>query len=221
MEKEKQNRSKQSQVAEWLYQNTHQFSIRAINRTDSYLEHLAGKFFPPDSHDFDGKQRHLALAMDANLNYDYYWKERNRENFEPLSMDSESSLDDCYSRNSRITSSVRNSTKDFRLANGLNKYGHSSKQNRPKTTYIPEKRQTSAKIALSNARVMTAGSMRKYSHVMQVKPDNIKRPITAFPRNIFHTAPHSSLLSDTGSHSVNSGSSKRPSTTGAVNIYGL
>ncbi|KAJ3320049.1 hypothetical protein HDV06_005699 [Boothiomyces sp. JEL0866] len=223
LENAKRNESKLSHVSDWLLKNTHKFSIRALNRTDSYLEHLAGQFFPPDAHDFDGKQRQLTLAMDANINFDYYWNERNRDRFEPISMDSEYSLDDYNSRNSRLSNSVRNSHKDFRLTRGLMKYGPPErKQSRPKTTAVVEKRQTSAKIALSNARVMTAGPMRKYTHVLLEKPeDKIKRPITAFPRKIFHTAQHSALNSDGGSNSIKSGSSKRPSTTGGANLYGL
>ena len=48
----------------------------SLVRHDSYFEHLAGPFFPPDAHDFDGKQRAMVMATESNVNYDQYWKEK-------------------------------------------------------------------------------------------------------------------------------------------------
>ncbi|KAJ3268821.1 WD repeat-containing protein 87 [Terramyces sp. JEL0728] len=217
LESAKQIEIKLEHVAEWLDKNSHKYSIRALNRTDSYLEHLAGQFFPADAHDFDGRQRQLAMAMDANINYDYYWNEKNKEAI----MDSEYSFDDQNSRNSRFSNSVVNLTKDSRVSKGLSKYEYPEiKQARPRTTTVLEKRQTAAKIALSNVRVMTAGPMRNYTHAPPDKKENvIKRPITAFPRKIYYT--NQSNPSENGSNSAKSSSSKRPSTTGGANLYGL
>lgn len=61
-------------VSEWVNQTPATPPI--LNRKDSYLETLAGPFFPPDAHDFNAKQRALVMAAEANAGYDQYWKKK-------------------------------------------------------------------------------------------------------------------------------------------------
>ena len=62
-------------VSEWVNQTT-PATPPTLNRKDSYMETLAGPFFPPDAHDFNAKQRALVMAAEANAGYDQYWKKK-------------------------------------------------------------------------------------------------------------------------------------------------
>lgn len=71
--------SKQDGVTDWLEKgNPPPTPPESMNRSDSYFEHLAGPFFPPDSHDFDGKQREKVMIADSTQNRqnEQYWRDR-------------------------------------------------------------------------------------------------------------------------------------------------
>lgn len=61
-------------VSEWINQTP--ITPPSLNRNDSYLDTLAGPFFPPDAHDFNAKQQALVMAAEANAGYDQYWKKK-------------------------------------------------------------------------------------------------------------------------------------------------
>ncbi|KAJ2998130.1 WD repeat-containing protein 87 [Globomyces sp. JEL0801] len=148
-----------TQVEAWLtLTNGAKYNLTRVN---SYYEHLAGQFYPPDAHDFDAKERAKILASDAagNHHIGYYWNET-RKFTKDLLM--ERNVED----GSVIEQWTTNSNGAKRLLNS------GSSHRRPKTsptvlkTRSPARPQTSAKLALSRTRVMTAGPFRGMKQVL-------------------------------------------------------
>ena len=144
-------------VAEWVYQ-TPPTPPKAMNRIDSYMETLAGPFFPPDAHDFNAKQRALVMAAEANQGYDQYWKKRHmdkiilQEKDEPFSWNSIENL--------RNNEKVNNGGKSNFLVNlDSSKVDASSKFSRTTRINKAQINGTHARFALVMSRALGHGGL--------------------------------------------------------------
>jgi hypothetical protein len=148
-----------------------------LERKDSYFEHLAGKFFPPDAHDFEGKERAKALMLEVTKNYDEYWKER----YLPKDLGSSQDLVhgtiaewDAYEQpkaheHNLLIAPVQRLIPKPRAATAMPKI-----RIRP-TSSQPKKRQTSANLALRMTRVLAATPVA-------FEQPQLQRPFTAIAK---------------------------------------
>ncbi|KAJ3351316.1 hypothetical protein HDU91_006131 [Kappamyces sp. JEL0680] len=156
----KQQMERLSMTSNWIKEND--LPALTLTRHDSYFEHLAGPFFPPDAHDFDGKQRYLVLATESNVNYDQYWKEKymaklhqDESSIEVFKWDENSSRRHTLSRASHLTEMIQIRQMISTMLPG--KKGKQTPRTNAPGPHASQKAKSSAHMALAITRAMARG----------------------------------------------------------------
>ncbi|KAJ3302866.1 WD repeat-containing protein 87 [Kappamyces sp. JEL0829] len=156
----KQQMERLSMTSNWIKEND--LPALTLTRHDSYFEHLAGPFFPPDAHDFDGKQRYLVLATESNVNYDQYWKEKymaklhqDESSIEVFKWDENSSRRHTLSRASHLTEMIQIRQMISTMLPG--KKGKQTPRTNASGPHASQKAKSSAHMALAITRAMARG----------------------------------------------------------------
>ena len=166
-EVENQIRFKNNVVAEWVHQTP--ATPPGITRSDSYMDTLAGPFFPPDAHDFNAKQRALVMTAEANQGYDQYWKKKFMDQIV------QKSKDEPFSWNSTLdlgTIGKKEKQPQLPIAN-LNESVSSSRTSTPQK---PKIRGSPAQVALIMSRALGHGGLPP--NVIFPKIKIVERPQT-------------------------------------------
>jgi hypothetical protein len=160
---------KSAQTKVWI--NATPLPHPELTRSQSYYEHLAGIYFPPDLHDNEGNLRAQALALlsaTKNFDPDYHWKMNRRENFNG---ESDPNLD--FGSRDEVED-VKSTVRIYQHPKvNDSRQKSAATLSRPRTAVNSRSIKSGAQVALSMGRVMSA-STRSRKATTATRPSTSK-----------------------------------------------
>lgn len=162
-------------VTDWIERTPPTPATKGLTRKDSYLESLAGPFFPPDAHDFNGKQRALVMAAESNVNYDQFWKKKYMDKIMQEHKDEGFSWDDGVEQKNALDKAI---AKMGEL--GLPPKLPPAKSKIYVRPLTQMKKGTAAHIALAMSRALGRGGIPSTIVFPKINQQSQQRPATVF-----------------------------------------